>query len=282
MKHFITYILLFISLVLSAQEQYPRIDKIEIENKIFHGQIDKFPIMIYLKFHQYSNYHMGVYSVKGWYYYEKTKIKMPIVGLYSGELTLYNFQDTAKANELLDFREMKQNHWEDMEYYQNLKNYNEKFVLNDSAYTWANNKKTFSVSLYDNDLSIKKTIELLRFDSKNVFDLKNLEAKDFKIKAQKGNQFILEYDYMSRENVMGMCGAGQEIGFMLLKFDKNCELINNQDFMLESCLQSIGTQEEKVISKYKTDYYCEDYTNDKSYILSVDTENIEIIKKARK
>ncbi|MGZ2369504.1 hypothetical protein ACXR6G_06935 [Ancylomarina sp. YFZ004] len=175
MKYILTFILISLSTFLCAQSRFPRVDKIEIEDRVLHGRIDKYPITIYLKFNRYSNCHTGVYSLKGWYYYDKIKTKIPLTGLYEyNELTLYNFQDTSKTNELLNFREMKENHWEDMKYYKNLLGYNEKFVLNDSAFFWTDNKKTFDVSLIEEDFTIKKTHELLFLDSTKAFDLHNL------------------------------------------------------------------------------------------------------------
>ena len=82
-------------------EQFPRIDRVCIEDKLIHGSIGEYPITLYLKFHEYS-YHLGAYSVKGWYYYDRVKTKINLVGLYLyGDLVLYNFKDTSKANNLL-------------------------------------------------------------------------------------------------------------------------------------------------------------------------------------
>lgn len=250
-----------------------------MKDRILHGQIDKYPITIYLKFNRYSNYHAGVYSVKGWYFYDKVKTKISIAGLCdNNDLVLYSFQDTSKSNELLYFRVMKENHWEDMDYYKNLSGYSEKFVLNDSSYYWTNNKKTLSVNLQDKDFSINKTLELLRFNPETAFDLNNFGGWvwNFKIKAQKEHNFILEYECASRLYVMGMCGAGVEKGFMLLKFDKDFNLSSYQDFVYESCNNSIANEEQKEISKNLVEYYCVDFMNDKSYVLVVDTENVEI------
>lgn len=271
--------LLFISVFISAQNQFPRIDRIVIDDKILNGQIDKYPITIYLKAHKHSNCNMGVYPVKGWYFYDKIKTKIPIVGIFDfNDMVLYNFQDTSKLNELLNFRVTMENYMEDIEHFKNLSGYNEKFVLYGNSFTWTNGKKTLSLDLYDEDLSVNKTLELLRFNSETAFDLNNIGGcnMNFTIKAHKEHKFIIEYEYASRNFSDGMCGGGIERGFMLLKFDKDFNLYSFQDFVYESCNYLIGNEGQKEISKNLVEYYCEDLMNEKSYILVVDTENIEI------
>ena len=148
MKNITIVILLLLTTQLFAQENCPRVEQVVVKDKIFHGQIDKYPITLYLKFNQYSHYHAGVYSMEGWYYYDKVKTKIPLIGLYNyPKLTLYNFNDTTKSNELLNFSEMKSNHWEEMEYYENLEGYKEKFVLSDNEDYWLNESKKLEVKL---------------------------------------------------------------------------------------------------------------------------------------
>ncbi|MGZ2369503.1 hypothetical protein ACXR6G_06930 [Ancylomarina sp. YFZ004] len=79
-----------------------------------------------------------------------------------------------------------------------------------------------------------------------------------------------------------MCGAGLEKGFIKLEFNESNELLSFQDFVYESCNGSIETEEQKIISDSLKEYYCEDYGNDKSYILTVDLKNVEIKKKETK
>ena len=217
MKHITTYILLLLTIQLFAPEKYPRVEKIVVQDKIFNGQIDKYPITIYLKYKQLSNYHAGVYSVEGWYFYDKVKTKIPLTGLYNyPKLTLYHFNDTTRTNELLSL-EMKSNHWEDMEYYENLKDYKEKFVLSDKESSWKNESKNLVVKLNQDDLSIQNVNEYLILDSTTSFDLHNFGGWtwNFQLEAHKSGKYILKYEHMSRRYVMGMCGAGLEKGFFI-------------------------------------------------------------------
>jgi hypothetical protein len=269
---------------LFAQEKYPRVEKIIVQDKIFNGQIDKYPITIYLKYKQLSNYHAGVYSVEGWYYYDKVKTKIPLVGLYNyPKLTLYYFNDTAKSNELLHFREMKSNHWEDMEYYENLKDYKEKFVLSDNENYWLNESKKFEIKLNQDDLSIQNVNEYLLLDSTTAFDLHNFGSWtwNFKLLAHKSGKYILGYEHMSRLYVMGMCGAGLEKGFLMLEFDQNNSLNYSEEFVYESCNASISTENQKEITYGLTIYHCYDYSSENKYDLTVDLNELKIEKKEK-
>jgi len=269
---------------LFAQEKYPRVEKIVVQDKIFNGQIDKYPITIYLKYKQLSNYHAGVYSVEGWYYYDKVKTKIPLAGLYNyPKLTLYHFNDTAKSNVLLNFSEMKSNHWEDMKHYENLKDYKEKFVLSDNENYWLNESKNLEVKLNQEDLSIQNVNEYLLIDSTTAFDLHNFGGWtwDFEIIAHENGKFILQYEHGSRLYVMGQCGAGIEQGFLLLEFDQNNRLYHSEEFVYESCNVSISTEEKEKINDQITIYHCYDYRNENSYNLTLDIGKLTIEKKEK-
>lgn len=284
MKHITTFILLLLTIQLFAQEKYPRVEKIVIQDKLFNGQIDKYPITIYLKYNQTSNYHAGVYSVEGWYYYDKVKTKIPLTGLYNyPKLTLYHFYETTKSNELLNFREMKTNHWEDMEYYENLKDYREKFVLSESGNFWLNESKNLQVKLNQDDLSILNVNEYLLLDSTTAFDLHNFGGWtwNFELVAHKAGKYILSYEHGSRLYAMGMCGAGLEKGFLMLEFDANNSLVYFEEFVYESCNGSISTEDQIKKTESLTIYHCFDYSSEKEYDLTVDLNELKIEKKEK-
>lgn len=285
MRHFISlmFLLILVTTPLLAQEQqYPRVEKVTVKDRLFHGNIDKYPITMYLSFHQYSNFHSGVYSVEGWYFYDRIKKKIPLSGIYSDrELVLYNFSDTAKSNEILYFREMKSNHWEDMDYYKNLRNYNEKLVISDSAGYWLHQGKKLEISLLQDDWSIYKNYEFLHLDANTTFDLHHIGAWtwNFELTAHTAGKCILSYEYDSRQYVMGMCGAGIEKGFLLLQFDKNNKLIQYEIFELESCNEFIHPESHKKVNNHTTMYYIHNSANETSHELTVDLEKVSIAKK---
>jgi hypothetical protein len=282
MRQLLTYILLLTSYYVSAQNEIPRIQYLEVEDKLFHGQIDKKPITIYLRFNRYANYHRGAYAVKGWYYYNKVQIQVPLTGLYeSGELFLYHFTDSSKSKELLNFLEVKSNHMEDMKYYKNLTGFKEKFIFSDSTYSWTDNKKLLKVELQDEDLKIKQTYEFLMFDNTKAFNLNNLGwwNWDFKIVANNQNKIILEYDHPSKLHNRGRCAAGSEKGFMVIEFDNSNGFVGSKNFILESCLFSIETDTQNQLAKGVMEYSCESYQNLEAYTLIVDYNKAEIIRK---
>lgn len=276
-------LLLVLSTSLLAQGRFPSIEKIQIKDRLLYGWIGDYPITIYLKFNQYANYHLGAYSVEGWYYYDKFKTKIPLVGLYGykNKLTLYSFQDASRNMELLHFLSMKGNHWKDMEYYENLTGYREKFVFNDSTSSWTDSNKKLKVQLEDDDFEIAKYYEFLKLDSNKVFDLRRLKGKfgGYTVVAEKNNRLILQYEDGSTTHTMGRCGAGVEKGFVELVFNEEGRLMNYQKYISESCWYGIEIEKEREISDHIKAYDCQDYLNDKSYTLILDLEHIAIEKK---
>lgn len=262
---------------LFAQDYYPRVQEITTTDKIYHGTIDEYPITIYLSFQQYSDYHLGLYSAKGWYYYDKFKTKIPLVALCSeSTLYLYNFKNPHNSDELLYFRGETSNHREDIEYYQNLKNYNEKFVITDSEKFWLSGDKKLNINLYCEDISVQSHEEYLMIDSVTSFDLNNFPyVENFELVAHSSGQYLLKYTFGSRLNVMGMCGAGIEEGFLYLKFSDTNEFIESKNYRTESCLQSINTTNQNSINGIIT-YNCTSFSNDAEYDVIIDLNKCTI------
>ena len=282
MKYIKALIILLLTIQLFAQENFPRVEKVIVKDKLFHGQIDKYPITIYLKFNQYSNYHSGVYSVSGWYFYDKVKTKIPLTGLYNyPDLILYNFNDTSKSNVLLNFREMKSNHWDDIEFYENLEGYKEKFVLSDNENYWLNSSEKLEVNLNKSDLAVQNVSEFLILDSITAFDLHNFGdwTWNFELAAYTSGKILLSYEHGSRLYAMGNCGAGLEKGFILLEFDQINKLKQYYEFTFESCNGSISIEGIEKLNQHKTIYKCYDYINEKTYDLEVDFKELTVEKK---
>lgn len=285
MRHILKFLLILTSYNVSAQNEFPRIQTIEVDDKVFHGQIDKNAITIYLKFHQYSNYHRGAYAVNGWYHYHETMKQIPLTGLYDrGELVLYNFTDSSRSKDMLNFVDRKSNHLEDMNYYKNFTGFNEKFVFSDSACSWQNNTDFLNVKLQDKDLKIKQTYEFLMLDETKAFDLHNLGwwNWNFKIVANNQRKMILEYDHASKLYNTGRCAAGSEKGFVALEFDDNNGFVGSEKFILESCLFSIEAQTHNQLANEVLEYSCENFLNSEAYVLIVDYNKVEITQKEKK
>lgn len=281
MKKTCVYLIILLSCHLTAQNEYPKIQTIEIQDKIFYGEIDNAAITIYLKFNQYSNHHLGAYSVNGWYYYNSIKTKISLTGVFdNGDLVLYNFNDSVKSNELLNFEELKENHLEDMTYYKSLEGYQEKFTFIKDSFYWTNNNKTLPIYMSNKNIIILETKELLRLDSINSFDLQNFgnRTKYYKIKANKKNKFVLNYEYLSKLSYRGRCSAGTEKGLLALDFDENNNLIQFENYLYESCLLGIEFEEEKVDSENIIEYFCENYMTSESYKLTIYLNTVDLKK----
>ena len=82
------------------QSEAPTVAKTETLSRTFHGMIDtQYPITVHLNFGTYAHYHMAAYSVTGWYYYDRIKTEIPLVGIYTANsLVLYVFEDQAKRD----------------------------------------------------------------------------------------------------------------------------------------------------------------------------------------
>lgn len=298
--------------IYDGETDFPRIEKVMIEDdKLVSGKIDKYPITIYLEFEQIfdlnSGYYHGIYSVEGWYFYDRIRTKIPLTGLYYhySDLILYNFSDTTKSNKLLHLSEdlMEEYLVEEglieealegqdlLKFYRNLSGYQEKFTLTDSENYWTNNNKRLDVSIDLNDFSVDSHEffeEYLILDSTTTFDLHTFGVRkwNFKIVAHKENNFILQYG-SSSTSIMGNCGAGTERGFFQVQFDKNNKLIGFEEFIYGSCNRSIlcsgsgvvyqGNQKEMVITDKVTTCNCKNYEGE-LYDLIMNLNTLKITK----
>jgi hypothetical protein len=277
----LTILLLLLTIKSFSQGDYPRVEKIVTEDKILKGYIDKYSITIYLKFKNYSNNHLGVYSVEGWYYYDKVKSKIPLTGIYEySELVLYNFETPERNSELLNFEITKKNHWEDVKYYKNIEDYNEKIVITKSESYWRKNEKKLELRLNDDNFKIRNVNEILLLNPDISFDLHNFGSWtwSFEIFAQKSNKIILKYSHPSRLYVQGRCGAALEEGLIFLEFSNKNKLIQFEKFIINSCNEGIYSEELEKVEKNLKEYKCYENNENSSYFLKIDLEDIKITK----
>lgn len=280
MKQLITLIFLFTIGQFTAQEQYPKIQRVNVQDKLLKIEIGSYPATLYLSKGYYSNYNPMAYSVKGWYYYDHIKTKIPLVGLFdTSELTLYNFNDKSKIDDLLNFSSFKGSYSNEMDHYKNLNGYQEKFVFSKNGHEWTNPTKKLEVYTNVKDFSIGKTNQFLHLNSTTAFDLHSIgnHTWNFKILGHKEGKLILKYKHPSRMFPGGgMCGTGVERGFLELKFDKNHKLIQYTDYLYESCFKSINTTLRS--SNNILTYSYKGYSNDPSFDLIVDLNKLSVKK----
>jgi len=266
---------LFIHLNNVAQD-YPRVEKITTDEKILHGYIaGKYPITLYLKVHKLSGFHTKINKLKGWYYYDNIKTKIPLVGISGQELILYQLKDEESFfNRDLDS-------WNDFEELGNISEYIEKFVISNKGSKWLSKDKELKLSInVDNTWMIEEN-EYLRFSEKRVFDLNQFIAKEFSLLYANQNRFILNYSYNSKANVMGHCGAGNEEGYLLLVFNEKNELKKFEEFPTESCLDGIYAKQLKSNNNDEIIYEVFVGIDEVSHKLIINRESINIKKRVQ-
>ncbi len=285
MKNLLLLILIFIQLDLYSQELNTySIKKIITQERIYTAQInDKYDITIYLKFYKNSDGHKNIYSIKGYYYYNSIKTHIPIVGLYDGDLILYVFSDNEKSDTVLNFKNNVVDFWSNIDYLKNITGYREKFIIKPNEMKWLNGEKSFSLKLYQNDFSIVTETEYLQVNNPKLeyyisLNEIGLYDKNFSIvnikKIKNETRILLEFDYTSRPYYLGMCGAGKEIGYVILTFDMQNQLINQNRVLIESCLDGIHS-EQTSSSNPKIKTFSITDRDEKTTILKLDLDNWE-------
>ncbi|MGB0431203.1 MAG: hypothetical protein ACPGLV_12075 [Bacteroidia bacterium] len=270
------------SLATNCLAQLPKVEVIETKEKVFNGTIGEYPVTIYLCFHKYSNYSLATYSLKGWYYYNKFKKQIPLVGIYNnGNLTLYNFNDTSATNNLLEFRSNFNNFIDEGKHYTNLEGFDEKFEISADNGIWRKKDKTLKVLINEKEKNIIKAEYFLRLDSNRLIDLKNYGIYDFyeqKFISSNSKGIVLEYTCMSNPNVMGRCGAGEEKYLLFIQFNSDGLVADFGQYLISSCNMSIEIDSVADLENEILQYKCINYMNETEFILNVDKTNSKVYK----
>ncbi len=253
MQKYCIIFLLLIANGITAQDRYPRVEKYEVIDKIIDASIDTIPITIYLKYHSGCNYGLTAYSVKGWYYYDKYKINIPLVGIVSnGKITLYQFDNKDKEQHILDFEYEDNGPSDEIEHYEGLKDFKEKLILTEEGGNWTDGEKNIEIYHFA-ELDILDHNEFLCLSDDYCFDLTKLRKKNFDLVAHKNGRIILNYENRASIYYPGRCGMAFDTGFYYLRFDKNQNLIKAEHFILSDCFRVI-TYEKNKISKGVSTY----------------------------
>lgn len=248
---------LFLIFGLKAQKDMISIEEFSINDQVFTGSIGgKYPITMYLKFEEYSPENWLSYSVSGWYYYDHVKKKIPLVGVCSGRLVLYSFADAARADSVKQMLSSVSNPWEATDDLMNRSGFVEKFDVDYADYrykgTWNSEQKQLEVAFNVSQIDLDRKLEFL------VLPLEKGEQKridlslfggvpyGFSIFSSKydasGSKVLLKYEISSTSNPNGMCGAGMEIGFILLHFDPKGTVLDYRLETVESCLGNLWSE----------------------------------------
>jgi hypothetical protein len=260
------------------------LQEVQTLDKVFTGSIDeKYDITAYLKFHDLSIDNLGIYSVKGWYYYNKVQKKIPLVGVYDGQgLTLFSFKLKENRDKVTGM-EYSGSVWDVLDSIKTMPGFDERF----DTFTgeWTDGKKKLKFKFYDPDLDIYKNYQLLNLTDNSETKSVNLNEiiqyhSDFELagylKNQSGIRILLKYEHLSRLNVQGMCGAGMEIGYIILVYDKDLNLEKIEETPIESCLYNISYEEIKSNQKSIKKLEITNDSDEKTKIVTIDEQLIQI------
>ncbi|MDR2121518.1 MAG: hypothetical protein LBP34_00195 [Flavobacteriaceae bacterium] len=255
MKKFVLFLFILFSIGLFAQKGVFQIKKDTIRNRTFTGKIGNYPVTLHLEYANLSDGHGGIYSLRGWYYYDKYKKQIPLVGIYDGGYTLYVFNDKKLEKKVVDFKweSNTDSFWDYVDKYKNLHGYKEKLIFTEGIYfndrgiikEWNDGKKKLKFELNDSDSGILEYKEFLIFPDNHQVNLpeslhdRGFELVNYKM-TDRGAEVLLEYNYFMRAYALGTCGVGAEVGYWLLKFDQSNQLQEQKRIPLESCEYGIS------------------------------------------
>lgn len=292
MKGLITGLFLIAGIYFAqAQEKKVYIDEFRITDQVIHGTIDeKYAITMYLQLEDFFEDGTS-HTVSGWYYYDNVKKKIPLIGVCTDRFVLYQFTDQKRADSIREFNSPVSSMWEVMDDLSNRSGYVEKFdfAYGDYAYngTWKNDKKELKVSFSASDINLtaRKEFLVLQFSAQNKkhVDLQQFGSyyHGYSVFANKmdasGCKVLLKYEMNSRLNPNAMCGAGMEIGFVLLIFDSKGTLLDYREEEVESCLGNIWSEvTETPNTGGKKLAYKVMYSDDKERTVTVDGVNFTL------
>lgn len=294
MKLVITFLFSFLVFSsLRAQQETITIEEFTISDQILHGQIDdKYSITMYLKFEEYSPENWLSFSISGWYYYDNVKKKIPLVGIYSDGITLYSFTDQTRADSIKKMLSTVSNPWEAVDELTNRSGFVEKFTFNYSEYsyrgTWKNDKKELRVSFNTSSIDLNKRQEFLvipmakkqkKYIALDQFGPYSYGYSVFAADAS-GSKVILKYEINSTANPNGMCGAGMEIGYMLLTFGAGKDLLDYRAEDVESCLGNFWSETTEVPNTNGKKLICKvTDSEDKVRTVTIDGVNFTLVSK---
>jgi hypothetical protein len=263
------------------------------DSKTLKGTIDGNPITMYLENGEMVDCAIYDTYVKGWYYYDKYKIKIPLSG-YSKQcdLKLFNLgpnhtriakkQIEENSIYVIDSLYEKVKDVEFMKFDRCI--YTEEKPKNWKG-TFTKNDKSSNIIITNTDLTIHSEYEFYTLPNNKKIDLlKVLKSypgnKFFSQKEDKNeNRIIFTFNTISNQNCNGMCGASEgEKGYRIIYFDKKWNIKKTEEFLTDSCLQSI--YDTKIVKKNKESikYKILDANGNFSHFFTVNPQNSTILK----
>lgn len=274
--------------------------KIELKSvtdssQTFKGEIGGNAITMELNFDGIVDCHQYQHFVKGWYYYDKYKKKIPLTGVYDlAYLYLYNFSNqqnksskflrenitnlqlVAKTDSIAKVLKPKEIIILQSDY-SNKKNISGNFYIENKVYPAELFTKDSRIYRFNNYLILPNNKKI------NTYDLLNPAGGNKLISYasdKSGNRVLLYFEEVSNFNFCGMCGASDgEKGYRILNFTNNWNFKNYEDFLIESCRENIySTKITKNKNSKVLQFNFDKTTNSPAYILTVDMKNATVVK----
>lgn len=273
--------------------------KIELKSvtdssQTFKGEIGGNAITMELNFDGIVDCHQYQHFVKGWYYYDKYKKKVPLTGVYDlANLYLYNFgsqqnksskflhenitnlQLVAKTDSIAKVLKPKEIIILQSDY-SNKKNISGNFYIENKMYPAELFTKDSRIYRLNNYLILPNNKKINTYDFLNPAGGNKLisYASD-----KSGNRVLLYFKEVSNFNFCGMCGASDgEKGYRILNFTNNWNFKNYENFLIESCRENIYSTKITKNKNSKVLQFNFDKTNSPAYILTVDMRNATVVK----
>ena len=263
-----------------AKPQETQVISITTKDRIFKGNIDdSYPVTMYLKVVNQSEYNGYTQSVKGWYFYDHVGTSIPLAGWNGEGLHLISSEKPQVLERILHFEyetasgvispEIRL--FELEKHLSRVQNVTERFKLGHTGRqvsgTWFGNGKELDVTFYAESDQVAKKEHYLKLVNGDLFALNYLGVPDrasFEVQAQanEGRQIILEYRFNPNPNFMGRCGASESRAKVVLVFDETYALVKSNLFVFEDCYRDIYPLEAQVISESVTEYKIEDYVGE--------------------
>lgn len=286
----ILFLILSLSVNCFAQNKNISLEKITTTDKMFTGRIDdKYEITLYLKKYQMAEDHLGVFSVKGWYYYDKYKKNIPLVGVQNPAtgLTLFALKDKKIEENVLKLN-YPGNIWDITDSIENISNYSEKFSISDSdeSNVWISNGKTSKLTIHNSsNLFLLEDYYFLKLNNDKInlsnFNLnyENLEIVTSK-KINNETRILFFYSQPGNHNLQGMCGGATDSGYIILSFNDKNELLLLDELEIENCRMFQYSEELESNSKTVMKYKITTSSGEKEIVknVTIDKESITFIK----
>lgn len=211
------------------------------------GKIGRSPITLHLAYVETFSENSTLYTVQGWYQYDKYQQRIPLVGYRDlGELILYVTDDPASRQVILDTDLLPHRKAD----YTIVMQERLKIDLYQKSGTWEGNGKSLTLTLAaDDDIEVLKhhyALLLKTADGETWAslpqDIWSPLARSYELELV-GQQItaapvvvLLQFAHMGNSNVQGRCGAAEDIGFMRLEVTQDTILQEATHYVSE-CYQ---------------------------------------------